>query len=355
MSLVRSAVVAALVTDAAHAAGGCVETLHPVSVHELPPEAALARSVTWLRDGVLAIAADSGIHEYAVADRSLKLLVGPRTVPDGLPHAWEVATDGRTLVAFNLDYSELAFDLAGGRIVHARRFPAMQILDVAVRGDTMVVLGYPLILDREKNGALWSGKIGASWESFRLLHKVDDQDADKLRSCFPPFGGAVIIQRDGTIAMITAAEPGVRRFRPDGTPLSTLGQGLADLVPANVAAVRKSYFGDLTGRYLEVLNRQPMADDLVETPAGLAIVVRRAGEGKVWWELWFPGDGGGLRRSIQLAASDERTIGGHLRCEARGSQLACMFGKDTGPDTADKPYLMLFDFNRIARKGKCRT
>lgn len=359
MSFVRSLVrttVAAVIAVAAvpAAAGGCVETLHAVSVHELPA-AVGPRGLAWLRDGVVAIGADSGIYEYGLADRSLEPLVARRAVPDGLPHVWDVATDGRSLVAFNLDYSELAYDLAGARIVTARRFPAMQILDMAVRGDTMVVLGYPAVLEREKNGALWSGKLGAKWESFRLLHKVDDDDTAKLRSCFPPFGGAVTIQRDGTVAMITAAEPGVRRFRTDGTPLPTLGGGLVDLVPANIAAVRTSYFGDLTSRYVDVLNRQPMADDLIETPAGLAIVVRRAAEGSVSWELWFPGEGGGLRRRIQLAASDKRAVGGHLRCHARGPQLACLFGKATGPDSADKPYLMLFDLNRVVRTGKCRT
>ena len=224
---------------------------------------------------------------------------------------------------------------------------------MAVRDDTLVVLGYPAMLKRDRNGALWSGKVGAKWETFRLLHRVSDEATDSLRSCFPPYGGAVVIQRDGTIAMITAAEPGVQRFRSDGTKLQPLGKGLSELVPANMSDIREHFFADVNGRYSEVLNQQPIADDLVETSAGLAIVVRSVTAGSVSWELWFPGPGGGNRRRLRLAVDDRRTVGGHLRCHGRGRKLACLFGKQIDANSADKPHLMVFDLDRVTRKGKC--
>ena len=350
----RALVTAAVVLATAAAIAGPCETLTPTALEELPQSTLVrAHSVAWLNDRAVAVGSDNGIYQYALSDGSVKELVAPRTIPHGMTQVEDIATDGRLLVGFNDDYSDLALDLGSSRIVAARRNAALQVIDMAVRGQSLVVLGFPAASKRESNGALWSGRVGAGWESFRLLHKVSEEATESLRSCLPPFGGAVVIQSDGTIAMITAAEPGVVRYGADGKRLPTLGGGLTELVPSDMADIRKYFFGDVLGRYQQVLNQQPIADDLVETPNGLAVVVRNAAAGAVWWELWFPGEGGGTRRRIRLALDDKRVVGGHLRCNGRGTRLACLFGKAGELYKPDKPYLALFDLTRVTRNGSC--
>jgi hypothetical protein len=155
--------------------------------------------------------------------------------------------------------------------------------------------------------------------------------------------------------MITAAEAGVHRFAPDGTALPTLGSALTELVPPRLNEIRRLFGADVEGRYHEVLNRQPIADDLIETSAGLAIVVRRAAGGKLWWELWFPDASGGARRRIRLELEEKRTIGGHLRCAGRGRRLACLFGRMTELFNPDRASIVLFDLDRVNRRGRCGT
>jgi hypothetical protein len=357
--MIRSCVAVATIVglSAVHTlSASCVETLSPTFVRELPQTTLKrAHSVAWIGDRAVAVGSDNGVYEYVLADSSVRRIVAPRPIPNGLSKVEDIATDGRSLVAFNLDYSQVAVELASSRIVAARRAPALEIIDLAVRGDSFVVLGFPAMLKKDKRGVLWMGKVGAEWESFRMLHKVRDDNTENLRSCLPPFGGAVVIQKDGTIAMITATEAGIHRFSSDGTRLATLGSGLTDLVVNRIAEIREIYASDVIGRYREVLNQQPTADDLVDTANGLAIVVRRTASENVWWELWFPAERTGTRRRIRLAVEDKRTAGGHLRCHGRGQQLACLFGKSTELFRPDRPYLMVFDLNRVTRKGKCGT
>jgi hypothetical protein len=332
---------------------GC-ETLEPALVRELP--AATFRDpdgVAWLSDGSLAIGSWSGVHEYELASNTFRPLVAPRELPHGLPQVEDLATDGRTLVAFNNDYSDLAFDLARSRIAAVHRGVEFQVLDLAVRGDTLVLLGFPAVSKAVKTGALWIGRIGAKRDTFRLLHQVDDEKLDSLRSCITPFGGATVVQQDGTIAMITAAEPGVHRFRPDGTPLPPLGHGLSELAVPRIHEFRSKYAPDVAGLYRELLNPQPMADDLIETSDGLAIVVRRWTKEQLWWELWFPGPGGGTRKRIRLAMEDQRGVGGHVRCAGRGNRVACLVPKALIPSGIgnERTSLMLFDLG----KAKCSS
>lgn len=350
----RHAVAIALLLAAPRLFAACEETLRPALVRELTaPALKYAGSVAWLDDEAVAIGAAGGVFEYTLADGALRNLVPSRPIPHGLGNVEDVASDGRTLVAFNDDYSDLAYDLTSAKLVSAQRGPAFEVIDLAVRDDTLVLLGFPAVAKLEEGGALWIAKLGAKRDAFRLLHQVDDEAVENLRSCLPPFGGATLVQEDGTIAMITAAEPGVRRFRPDGTPLPTLGAGLHELVVPRIHEVRQ-YAADIMRRY-RVLNAQPIGVDLIETSHGLAIVVRRVSKATVWWELWFPGPGGGTRRRIRLAAQDERVIGGHMRCDARGSRVACMFGKAVQPSGfgGERPHLLLFDLGDVTRKGAC--
>ncbi|HKO56594.1 MAG TPA: hypothetical protein VJ276_12005, partial [Thermoanaerobaculia bacterium] len=334
---------AAILAAGTAAAQPC-ETLEPSLVKQLAmPTFARIGGVAWRNGGKLLIGSESGVNEYDLVSGDVRRVVSASAVPYGLPDVMNLATDGQRLFAFNLDYSDLAFDLDGAKILRARRHAALQIADVAVRGNIVAVLGRPVLLKADF-GSLWVGPIGAPWQEFRGIHPLGGEAADIYKGAFAPYGGAVVIRKDGTIAIATPAEPGVLRFAADGTQLPTIGRGLTELMVPRLPEILRRYASDVEGRYSQIINRQPTIDDLLDTSDGLAIVVRRVVADRVTWELWFPDDEG-KRRVVRLGVSDDVT-GGHLHCDARGSKIACTFGKSTGAAKPQLPQLALFDLKQ---------
>jgi hypothetical protein len=333
------------------AASPCTESLDPTLFRELPLSTLRrAQSVAWIDDASVAIGADNGVFTYGLAKGALRQVVPRATLPD----IEDIATDGRTLVAYNQDYSDIAVDLASGKVLSQRtRTPGLQMLDIAVRDRSMFVLGFPVPFKRNENGVVWRGGIGGKWETFRKLLTLDQEATMIVQAAFAPLGGAMVVQKDGTIAAISPAEAGVMRVRADGTILPALGVRLSELVVPRLHEVRRIFARDVNGRYAQILNKQPIADDLVETSDGLAVVVRRANAGKIGWELWFPEPAGGATRRIRLGLQDQRIAGGHLRCHARGTRMACLFGKATKLFSPDVPYLAVFDLARVKRSAGC--
>lgn len=352
--VIRHLVVALLVAAAPHLSAACVETVAPSFVRELTAAKGFtyANDVAWLPNGKLLIGARDGVIEYTPTDETAKRLVSGDAVPDGLPMVQALDTDGATLVAFNNDYGDMAFDLAKKRVLRARRRPAFQMFDVAVRGRSVAVLGRPLLRKDGDYGALWLGEVGAPWDTFRLVRASDGKSEELLRNTLPPYGGGVVFMADGTLAMITAAEAGVARYKSDGTPLPRLGSELDALVIGKLPEIARRYRSDVRARYESVLNHQPLADDLIETNDGLAIVVRQWTAGVVSWELWFP-DAKTTRRRVRLA-SDRRPAGGHMRCDAQGGNVACLFDRYVAANRPNRPHLAVYDLAQAKRDPKCR-
>ena len=48
--------------------------------------------------------------------------------------------------------------------------------------------------------------MGAPWKTFKMIHPLDGGTAEIFRHSFSPYGGGVVIQKDGTLAMISPAE-----------------------------------------------------------------------------------------------------------------------------------------------------
>lgn len=345
----------AVVAFAVTAGAACVETAMPFIHRELPAAKgfAFATDLAWMPNGRLLIGARDGVFDYSAADGSARRVVSGASVPAGLPMVERLETDGATVVASSLDYSDIVFDLAKGKVAHGRRLPEMLIFDTAVRGKTQVVLAVPVMLRGVDIGSLWVGEAGRPWKTFQLLRAAGAGLTEAVRRTPPPYGGAMVLGADGTISMITPVEPGVLRYRLDGAPLPPLGRELRELVIPALPEMVSRYNIDLVGRYRNVLNKQPLADDLIETADGLAIVVRRWAVDRVWWELWFP-DERSTRRRVRLGVEDVRAAGGHMRCDARGSQVACIYGKFTGDDLPNRPHVAFFDLTKTRRDPKCR-
>ena len=345
-------VAAALVAAAYSAAAACTETLAPALQRKLSADRFVAaHSVAWLDDDNVIIGSRGGILQYSIGKDAAKTLVMNLPIPNGLPAAEKVHTDGKTVVAFATDRSDIAYDLAAQKLVHTRRTAAMLVSDMAVRGDEVIVLGFPMKRMGDV-GPLWIGKIGAQWDDFKLLHAADPKATEILPFAIAPYGGAVLFLPDHTVAAITPAEAGVLRYKTDGTPLPRLGADLTELMMPRMPDIILQYGNDVMARYQQIVNKQPVADDLVNTAQGLAIVVRRWAGGKVWWELWFP-DAKTAARRVRLGIEDKRVSGGMLRCDARGTRLACLFGAQTEYLKPDQPYLVLFDLKNAKRDPSC--
>lgn len=309
---------------------GCRLMVKPLSVRELPREQyAAARSVAWRDEKRLLIGTrGNGIIEYDVAAGSGKTLISGEALPHGIDDVEKLDTDGKTVVAFNRDRVDVAFDLQRRKFSHTRRAAIMRIADLAVRDGNVAVLGYSFS-QSGGGGPVWFGRTGAGWDEHTLAYTAKDQDAFH-RTAFPPYAGAIRFLDANTAAFITPAAPGVFRVRTDGTSLPPLGRDMTELVADVSAALRAP---DLPARYAQ-LNKLLTIDDLVVLPEGPAVIVRGWTKGKTHWQLWRVHAEKQATEKVVLDVSDARTVGAHLRCDAWQSRLACI---------TDEPRLMLFD------------
>jgi hypothetical protein len=347
MTLLRSAVLVLAVVGAfasVAAAPVCEERLAPLLLEHLGgPDYLRTRDVAWVDDSRVAIAASRGIRIRSIPDRTSRLL------PANIPEVLRVASDGRTIVAANSQFVDVAVDVASGKTIHEREKYGMRIGDVGVAGKRFAVLGFPVKVDGVDFGNLWTGTVGAQWEAFHLLRPTPDSMWSSVRERSALFSGSVAMGPDGSVWSITPEEPGVVRYNAEGRALPPLGKALRELVVPSLA----KYSLDPLARYTEVLNLQPMADDLVLLPEGPAIVVRKFSSGTISWALWFPGDEK-TRRRIALAIDQKQIVGGHLRCDAKGTRLACVFGKLPKIGQPEEPYLAIFDLAAVDRAENCK-
>jgi hypothetical protein len=187
--------------------------------------------------------------------------------------------------------------------------------------------------------------------SERPIHRVLSS-ADALarwRLTMHPYGGATVILPDHSVAVATSSEPGIYRYDAAGKLLEVRGTSLTSLV-VDSPRLAKDFGTDVIGRYREVLNRQPTIDDLVVTPAGLAILVRSASGNRIQWQLWRAGASDVA--SVQALEPQANGPIGHMKCESRGRRLACVTNfpdpaqaAEPGP-AGSNPTLLLYEWKK---------
>jgi hypothetical protein len=333
--------------------GACPDTLRPSLQRDLDIRALrYAKAVAWLNGGHLAIGHRNGIVDYELASGTSRKLVDGSDIPKGLPRVEAVSADRERLVAFNLDYSDVVADVRSGKLLLTRRYPWLQIYDLALRNGRLAVLGKPVVLKTSDQVILRVGEPGARWESFRSFHVPDLEGRQILRRAFGSHGGAVALCGDGSAAMITPGEAGVFRYAADGSSMPTLRPELRELVIRNLSDVVDRYGSDLQGGYDGIFNRQATVDDLIDTPEGLAIVVRQWSAGVTYWELWFP-DAKGTRRRVRLGIEDRSPFGNRLQCDTRKEKLACVFERFVKPGEGLPSRLVLFDLSQAKPDPAC--
>jgi hypothetical protein len=303
--------------------------LQPTSRYRLPKVLGEeVRDVAWLDEWTVLLASNQGVFRYELQTGATKEVLTGAPVPEGLSQPMAIATDGETLAAVS-PYSSGNFAL---RVKDHKRLLAQQshkviASDVGVRGNRVCFLGVAIAPFGEVTSAtaVVCGGFSDSWAELKPLHAIHTGSAAEMiyRASVPPYAGAILIESNGVVDVITSAEPGVYRYSPAGAAIGVLGSTLNELVLDNAEDILKQYAVDVDKRYRVLLNTRATIDGLVATPDGPSIVVRLAEHDIIHWELWYPEKAGGAKRRFRLGIERLGPFG-HLRCNARGDRMACV-------------------------------
>jgi hypothetical protein len=302
------------------------QTISPTSNRRLDERVS---SVAWLDSTHVVVAGPSGVRKLSLVDKTSTEVISTKPVPHGLPDPLAVTSDGKSVVASNgFTRSHFAASVETKRRLFGRSSPLFLAIDVAVSGENLYLLGWPADVNGVNNGAgvaVWKGGLNSHFETFQPLHRI--QSGPRAVAIFndslPVYGGALAVESDGTLDVMTAAEPGIFQYTPDGVLRHRLGARLGELVMRRMHDINFTFGDDPVGRYRNVVNRQPVIDDLVATADGPAIVVRTVKDDVVQWELWYPNDDR-IDRRVKLNIS-RRGPFGHLSCDARSRDLVCVY------------------------------
>ena len=316
-------------------------------------------SVAWLDDGSLLLGSDKGVWVYDLMSRSARQVVKGAPIPEGIGYAMRVATDGQSAIAVSPQMEQFAFRVKDGKRIFARASRDFYVLDAALRGDRLYVMGWPSGPSGAKNaagGAVWSGPAGGDFSHLLPVHSIHSgpEAVSLFNDSVLPHGGAMAFDADGNMNVVTSAEPGVFRYAPDGRLVGILGGALSELVITRMHDVNFTFGSRPEERYRQIINAQPTVDGLVASPEGPAILVRIAQTAKIRWQLWYPGP---VRTRARVSLDVERPGPfGHMACSARGRSLACVFDQPVtaaagAAKSRDEAVLGLFDLPRLSPTG----
>lgn len=355
LGLCHSALTAAL----AFVAGVAVAApaLAPIAVHPLTPECGQGLvAVTWVsRDSVIVGGLD-GVHRYSLTDKHCRTLVDGGT--DGIERVMNVVSSGPLFYAFAFPTPQYAGDVNDGHALYQNKISGGFIFsDIALYGHTRYLLGH-YSTDTSQTlpfPIVWRTSIPAHPKEHikpEPVHFVQTAKAlDAIRKSSPPHTGSLAVDGQGTLYVFTAVEPGVFRYRADGTALPPLATDLQELVIPRLADLFNLYRVDETARYRDLINKQPTVDDLVVTPDGPALVVRTVANEHVTWALWYPAEHG-VRARVPLGMTRQGPFG-HTRCDVREAVLVCVLGTPKNPASPElgPASLYLFHLPKLAGQG----
>jgi len=330
--------------------GACVETLAPYKTAQLSwAEYPRLQDVAWVDSERVALATWHGPTVYWIEQGRSSWLVPLDTVENVM----RVSSDGRTIVAANAMYSFIAADAESGKVVAQTNTLPVRVTDLAYRNGHLTILG----TTNGKNvpaAMLYAGQITEPIEKFRAIGPLDADQALVARLALVTQGGSVALGADGAAETIVPWRAGIQHVTAAGVLQQQDATPLSALVVANIDDLMKRYASDFPARYTNILNKQPIADDILITDQGTAVVVRHVDSDRTHWTLWFV-DAHGVRRKVDLAAEQAYPYGGHLRCDARGGQIACVFltlTKVGEPPAFNR--LLLFNLHDVRRAPGCK-
>ena len=347
MSLVRFLVAIAISVPLY---GACVETLAPYKTAQLSwAEYPRLQDVAWVDAERVALATWHGVSVYSIPHGRASWLVPLDTVENVM----RVSSDGRTIVAANAMYSMIAADAESGKVVAQTNNLPVRVTDLAYGSGHLTILGTTNGKDVPA-AMLYAGAITQPVEKYRAIGPLDADQALVARYALVTQGGSVVRASDGSIETIVPWRAGIQHVSASSALQQQDAISLSALRVANIDDLMKRYASDFPGRYTNILNKQPIADDIIATNEGTAVVVRHVESDRVHWTLWFV-DGSAVRRKVDLAAEQAYPYGGHFRCDARGGQVACVFltlTKVGEPPAFNR--LLLFSLRDIHRAPGCK-
>lgn len=336
------------------AAAVTLAPLKPAQTIDLSKHGVGAADVTWLSDRDLLVAlAKGGVVRVSLDGPRVTEWLPQGEIPHGVPSPELIATDGDLVVVMGGGRRNYVFRKRDGTHVDGHTGGPLNPRGLAVARNTAFYIGWVTRMgtsEDQQRGVLWSQPAGKPLIDRPIHRIVSDGDAlARWRLTMHPYAGSMVALDDGSIAVITSAEPGIYRYDADGKLAGILGSGIESLVVDSPALV-KSYGRDVVGRYDAILDRQPSIEDLVAAPEGLAILVRVADGPRIQWQLWYPG--ASEVKGIQPLEPKLHGPIAHMKCEARRDRMACVTNRpdaeqarQPGP-AASNPTLFVY---RLAR------
>lgn len=346
--LLSIAVLAAFVHTRVEAAGAIPSRSTPAATIDLSAVAAYPLDVAWWTADEVLVSFASGTWKVSLKGGKPELIDSIVRVPE------IVATDGKTVLVSGATANNFVhlIKASAPKVVRKGSVTDFYPRDAAVLNGHIFYLGWRARAanQEETRGVVW--RLGADGTAVSgPLHQIQggDDAVKRWRLTSSPYAGAIVAERGGTLAVMTEAETGIHRFSAEGKLVKRLGADLKELV-LDTRVLTEKYAGreDLRARYENLINLQPTVDDLVSTPNGLAVLVRKAAAGKIGWQLWYVEKPGRPRTVLSQGRAGPM---GHMRCEARDWRMACVGSfpaTDSGPDLSksiDRPLLLIYDLN----------
>jgi hypothetical protein len=274
-------------------------------------------------------------------------------MPDGAPYPEFIATDGKLVAIVGGGSASAMFRSADGKYLFGYLRGPLNPRGLAVSGGKAYIMGWLTRMETtadQQRGALFAETPPDTLGKTPIHRVLSSPEAlGRWRLTMSQYAGATVALPDGSIAIVTSAEPGVFHYDRNGKLLEVLGSGIDSLIVDSKRLVQ--VFGkDLDGRYRHDINLQPVIDDLVATPGGLAILVRSAESDEIHWELWTVNATGVARR--QPLAVRRHGPYGHMKCEARGARMACTTAMPSAEEAGDvktagaNPTLLIFPLSQ---------
>jgi len=326
--------------------------LKPVATIDLSSQGTFATDVAWLGDDQVLIALlHGGVARVSLDSKQVTQWVPQGEPPNGSPATELVATDGKVVVVMGAGSRSFTFRNQHSKYVSGYSGGQLYPRGVAVVGGQAVYMGWMGRAgddDTLRRGVLWTQSPGESNLAETPIHRVfgGNDAVTRWRSSTPPYAGSVVALGDGSIAVMTVAEPGIYRYDRTGKLIETLAGGDDALVLDSMKLV-KEYANDVRARYTDFINRRALVEDLVSLPGNrVGVLVRTADKDEIQWALW-QAERSGFGRAIPLATKVPGPFA-HMRCESRGQRLACVTNvpdaaQATKPETAGaNPRLLLY-------------
>lgn len=203
--------------------------------------------------------------------------------------------------------------------------------DLDLQGDRLAWIGWSKALfkgpDTDLSGYAWIDELGDGLDSPQQLitDVAGGRRGERADPCLNLRLGSLRFQPDGSLLIAPGILDEIALFDPAGHKFRSWNAGYFGVESASACTqISASTRQSLAGSPLAVgdwINRQPVIDEALATPAGPAIVVRTMRSGLPTWRIHVLGADRVTSYDLPLSAQSAYT---RLAGDVRGSQLAVL-------------------------------